>query len=169
MCVRKDTTFAWFLLMMRCNKLITQATKKAKQLKWFTKETIRLHRIMGENKKLSDEAENSPEVVAIKQKLKNTTHAANREESYTYVMRLLVNRAKYPLKTSTKRLGELKKEIIKANHELKNLKSRQHRLNDKRDLTLLEKNDLEKQCEDLYNIYLNKIKTLNGSHKIKCF
>ena len=155
------------LLMMRCNKLITQATKKAKQLKWFTKETIRLHRIMGENKKLSDEAENSPEVVAIKQKLKNTTHAANREESYTYVMRLLVNRAKYPLKTSTKKLGELKKEIIKANHELKNLKSRQHRLNDKRDLTLLEKNDLEKQCKDLYNIYLNKIKTLNNVEKAR--
>jgi hypothetical protein len=54
------------LLRMRYNKLISDGNRKDKKLKWILKEITRLKVIMGENKKLSDEAESSPEVVSIK-------------------------------------------------------------------------------------------------------
>ena len=153
------------LLRMRHDRLVSKATKKEKLYHWSQKEIKRIKLELGELKSLSDEADNSPEVVSIKSKLQETTIAADREESYTYVMRLLTNRARHPLKSSTKRLELLKKELIGAEKELFNLKARSHRLNEKMDSTLLEKNNLEQQSKDLLNIYLMKAKTLKNVEK----
>ena len=153
------------MLRMRYDRLASNATKKENLYNWNTKEISRIKRELGELKSLSEAADNAPEVVFIKNKLKKTSVAADREESYTYVMRLLTNRARYPLKASTKRLEKLKKELSSASRELKNLQARQHRLDGNCDKVFMEKKNLEQQSKDLYNIYAMKVKALENVEK----
>ena len=111
------------------------------------------------------EAEHGPVVAALKKSINDKAVVADCEESYTYVMRLLYNRAKIPLKTLNKRIKGIAKEIRDADHELDTSGRRLHRLEERRDKVLAKKENLESQMAEAKKIYKNKGKKLAAVEK----
>lgn len=147
------------------DSLIDRGRSLEKKLALAQKERKRESKNLNAIKKLRIEADSSPMILELHKRTKETKIMADREESYTYVMRLLHNRAETPLKAINKRLKLLSKENKTADLELKSSGQRLRRLEERRDRTLKVRDNLESQLKEATQIYLQKGHKLRNVEK----